>query len=76
MVDFARERPINVKRLAKTLDVSKDTIRKWREEGLETAKRGATVLTTWEAVNRFFHSPESIDADAELAEQMAIAARR
>lgn len=76
MVDFSRERPVNVKRLAKTLDVSKDTIRKWREAGLETRKRGGTVLTTWEAFNRFFNSTEGIDENAELAEQMEAARRR
>ena len=76
MVDFARERPVNVKRLAKTLDVSKDTIRKWRSEGLEVVMRGKTGVTTWEAFNRFMHGGDDVSADAELATEMAAAQRR
>lgn len=75
MVDFARERPVNVKRLAKTLDVSKDTIRKWRASGLETRTLGKTVITTWEAFDRFANGGQ-LGAAAEVAESLAAIARR
>lgn len=77
MVDFAKEQVIPVSRLAKRLDVSKDTIRRWFDEGLEKAKIGSKVFTSLEALNRFAGLTESnVSADAELAEQNAIADRR
>lgn len=53
MVDFAKENVIDVQRLAKRLDVSADTIRRWFRQGLEKVKLGGRVYTSLEAVNRF-----------------------
>jgi phage terminase Nu1 subunit (DNA packaging protein) len=75
MVDFARGRLVNVNVLADQAGVGMDTIRKWRREGLRCKQRGKTILTTWEEFNRFFNG-EDIDAEAELAEEMALAERQ
>jgi hypothetical protein len=72
MVDFARGRLVNVNVLADQAGVGMDTIRKWRREGLRCRQRGKTILTTF---NRFFNG-EDIDAEAELAEEMALAERQ
>lgn len=53
MVDFAKETVIDVQRLAKRLDVSADTVRRWMRQGLEKTKLGGRVYTSLEAVNRF-----------------------
>jgi transposase-like protein len=79
MVDFAKEQVIGAKRLAKRLDVSQDTLRRWFRQGLDHQKIGAKVFTTLEALNRFAQSPASqsqVDDEAELAEELQIAARR
>lgn len=53
MVDFAKENVIDVQSLAKRLNVSPDTIRRWFRQGLERVKLGGSVYTSLEALNRF-----------------------
>jgi hypothetical protein len=75
MVDFARERTVNLKELAREAGVSMDTALAWRHEGLAHVQRGKTVLTTREEFSRFWNGTASVDADAELASEMAEARR-
>lgn len=66
MVDFAKENVIDVQRLAKRLDVSADTIRRWMRQGLEKVKVGGRVYTSLEAVNRF-SQPVATPAEVDPA---------
>lgn len=59
VVDFVREKPINVTDLAGMLNRSPVTVRRWFAKGLEHARLGGTVYTTLEALNRFSRPGES-----------------
>jgi hypothetical protein len=77
MVDFAKEQVLSAKRVAKRLDVSHDTLRRWFTRGLDHVKIGGKVFTSLEALNRFAGSDGAgIDSEAELAEEMTAARRR
>lgn len=68
MVDFAKENVIDVQRLAKRLDVSTDTIRRWFRQGLEKVKLGGRVYTSLEAVNRFSQPVAVREVDPNLSQ--------
>lgn len=53
MVDFAREKPIDVTGLADLMNVNPVTVRRWFKRGLDHVKLGGKVFTTLEALNRF-----------------------
>jgi hypothetical protein len=53
VVDFARERVIDVDGVAEMCRVSDVTVRRWFKRGLEWCKLGGKVFTSLEALNRF-----------------------
>ncbi len=53
MVDFTREKPIDVAALAVLVNVNPITIRRWFKRGLDFCKLGGKVVTSLEALNRF-----------------------
>lgn len=53
VVDFTREKPIDVERAAALLLVSTVTVRRWMRRGLEFCKLGGKVFTSYEAIQRF-----------------------
>ncbi len=59
MVDFTRERPIDVQALAVLVNVNQITIRRWFKRGLEFCKLGGKVVTSLEALNRFQRDGQS-----------------
>jgi DeoR/GlpR family transcriptional regulator of sugar metabolism len=70
MVDFAKEQVISPRRLAKRLDVSMDTIRRWFRQGLERRKICGKVYTSLEALNRFSPEPTARRKAASVAQSM------
>lgn len=58
MVDFTRERPIDVSALAVLVNVNPITVRRWFKRGLDFCKLGGKVVTSLEALNRFQRSGE------------------
>jgi hypothetical protein len=59
VVDFTREKPIDVAGLAVMVNVNPITVRRWFKRGLEFCKLGGKVVTSLEALNRFQRSGES-----------------
>lgn len=53
MVDFTREKPIDVAALALMVNVNQVTVRRWFKRGLDFCKLGGKVVTSLEALNRF-----------------------
>lgn len=53
MVDFATEVPVDVRAVTERFRVTHDTVYRWFKRGLEHAKVGGKVVTTWQAINRF-----------------------
>lgn len=53
MVDFTREKPIDVAALAVMVNVNPITVRRWFKRGLDFCKLGGKVVTSLEALNRF-----------------------
>jgi hypothetical protein len=53
VVDFTREKPIDVAALAVLVDVNPVTVRRWFKRGLDFCKLGGKVVTSLEALNRF-----------------------
>jgi hypothetical protein len=53
VVDFAREKVIDVDSVANMLRVNEVTVRRWFKRGLEWCKLGGKVFTSLEALNRF-----------------------
>lgn len=79
MVDFAREQPVKVTKLAKELELSMDTMRRHIKRGLQVVKVGGTQFTTrerWSAFANGGQSATAIDQRAELEESLAALARR
>lgn len=59
MVDFTREKPIDVQGLAILLSVNQVTVRRWFKRGLDWCKVGGKVVTSLEALNRFQRGGDS-----------------
>jgi hypothetical protein len=59
VVDFTREKPIDVAALAVLVDVNPITVRRWFKQGLDFCKLGGKVITSLEALNRFQRGGES-----------------
>lgn len=53
MVDFATEMPVDVREVTQRFKVTHDTVYRWFKRGLEHAKVGGKVVTSWQAFNRF-----------------------
>jgi hypothetical protein len=53
VVDFVREKPIDVDSAAELLKVNALTVRRWFKRGLDCCKLGGKVFTSLEAINRF-----------------------
>lgn len=53
MIDFKREKPISISRVANRFGVHRRTVEGWFRRGLERAKLGGRVYTTLEAIDRF-----------------------
>jgi hypothetical protein len=53
VVDFTREKIIDVPDLADLMKVNPVTVRRWFKRGLDWAKVGGKVVTSLEALNRF-----------------------
>jgi len=53
VVDFTREKPVDVEGVAAMCNVNPVTVRRWFKRGLDWCKLGGKVITTLEALNRF-----------------------
>lgn len=64
MVDFATETPVDVREVTERFRVTHDTVYRWFKRGLEHAKVGGKVVTSWPAINRFSRQSQAANTDA------------
>lgn len=67
-INFAKEQPLSVRDACELLKISKATLYRWFQQGLEHAKLGGKRFTSRESLDRFAKMQEPSPAAKALAQ--------